>query len=144
MNYALIGLATNIPQGGVLLQKVVTEIESMTPVSCFSDCYETEPVGEDSMGTSVYINCIGVIGTEKHFDTLRLLFKERERAAGRTSLSKVNGIIPLDIDIITWNNEIKKPQDLIRNYVQMGIVHLLSTGCDESAYLKYFLNTNTE
>ena len=47
--------------------------------------------------------------------------KEIETQQGRTSLSKQTGIIPIDIDIVVWNDEVMRPRDLQHEYMQKGL-----------------------
>ena len=45
------------------------------------------------------------------------IFKEIEKEMGRTFYSKIEGKIPIDIDLIIWNNEIVHP-----DYQRFGFV----------------------
>ena len=56
-----------------------------------------------------------------------ILFKQIEQQSGRTPESKNNGIIPLDIDLLQWNDTILKPEDFRRPYVQSGLLSLSTT-----------------
>lgn len=47
-----------------------------------------------------------------------------ETEAGRTPESKKTNQIPLDLDIIIWNKEVKKPRDLSYEFVLKGIEEL--------------------
>ena len=51
-----------------------------------------------------------------------------ERQAGRTPESKQLGIIPLDIDILTYDNQVIKAEDLRKKYVQLILRSLPDTG----------------
>jgi len=53
------------------------------------------------------------------------LLKAIEKAAGRSKELKAVGIIPIDIDLIQWNDLVLKPEDLTRSYVRKGLDELL-------------------
>ena len=44
-----------------------------------------------------------------------------EENAGRTPESKAQGIVPLDIDVLKWNNDILKPADMERDYIREAL-----------------------
>lgn len=45
---------------------------------------------------------------------------EYENVCGRTPASKQTGEIPMDIDIIIWNDEIIRPNDYEHEYFKIG------------------------
>ena len=47
-----------------------------------------------------------------------------EKAAGRFPQSKLSGEVPLDIDIVVWNDEVKRPRDMVQDYMQIGLLEL--------------------
>ena len=57
-------------------------------------------------------------------DELHALFKQIERRMGRTAEGKRQGIIPIDIDLIRWNDHLLKPDDYRRDYVQEALAQL--------------------
>ncbi|MCP9612472.1 2-amino-4-hydroxy-6-hydroxymethyldihydropteridine diphosphokinase [Coprobacter tertius] len=122
INRAIIGLASNIKGGMLLVKKSCQEIKAITVSAKFSSCYETVPVS--SIPQPNYHNCVGIIETEWDFDHLRERFKEMEKAAGRHPDSKRQGEIPLDIDIVVWNDEVVKPRDMLQDYMQIGLLEL--------------------
>ena len=52
--------------------------------------------------------------------------KELEREAGRTPEQRATRPeeIPIDIDLITWDEKILKPRDLSRPYLRLGLTEL--------------------
>lgn len=67
-----------------------------------------------------YLNAVIMGYVSVDYDELRLLLKQYEKNCGRNIDSKRNGIIPIDIDIVVWNDEILKKQDFNQSYFQIG------------------------
>jgi len=63
---------------------------------------DTEPVGADSVPD--FNNIALKISTNKPREETVAIFKQIEREAGRRADSKLTGIIPIDIDLIFWND----------------------------------------
>ena len=55
----------------------------------------------------------------------RRLLEDLEEEAGRTPEGKHQGIVPLDIDVLQWNEQILKPADMKRDYVREALRSLL-------------------
>lgn len=53
-----------------------------------------------------------------------LYLKSIEREAGRTSEEKKQEIVRLDIDLLSWDNRVYKPEDLKRDYIVRGLEEL--------------------
>jgi 2-amino-4-hydroxy-6-hydroxymethyldihydropteridine diphosphokinase len=53
------------------------------------------------------------------------MLKDLEEEAGRTPEGKHQGIVPLDIDVLQWNEQILKPADMKRDYVREALRSLL-------------------
>lgn len=67
-----------------------------------------------------YLNAV-MKGNCKHdFDTVMKKVKEYENVCGRTPASKLTGNIPMDLDIIIWNDEVVRPVDFEKDYFQKG------------------------
>lgn len=83
---------------------------------------------EPARDNVIYQNCAALLTTEKEIEEVKALFKDMERQAGRTPESKRLGIIPLDIDILTYDNQVIKAEDLRKKYVQLILRSLPDTG----------------
>ncbi|WP_455497833.1 2-amino-4-hydroxy-6-hydroxymethyldihydropteridine diphosphokinase [Coprobacter sp.] len=122
MNKAIIGLGSNVPGGRLLIKKSCVEIREFVSSARFSSCYETVPVS--SVPQPNYQNCVGIVEAELEYEELFRIFKEMEKASGRTPGGKKIGVVPLDIDIVMWNDEVKKPRDMMQDYMQIGLMEL--------------------
>ena len=115
-------MGSNVKDGLSLLEECCKNVAAVTASSRFSTCYRTSPVG--SMPSPDYHNCVGIVETEWDYDRLHDAFKALEKAAGRTPESKCRGEVPLDIDIVVWNGEVKRPRDMEQAYIRIGLSQL--------------------
>ena len=59
-------------------------------------------------------------------EEVKAILKKIEKILGRTQEDKKRGIIAIDIDLLQWNHQVLKPDDLQREYIQKGIEAILS------------------
>lgn len=88
----------------------------------FSVPVYTEPIGAGLSG--LFLNQIIIAYTADQPDEVIRVLKQIERQVGRTPQDKLHGDIPIDIDLLQWNDLILKPDDLRREYVISGICSL--------------------
>lgn len=69
---------------------------------------------------SDYLNAVMTASTKLDLDDTIALMKQYEAVCGRTPVSKLQGVIPIDIDIVLWNNDVIRPNDFARQYFQRG------------------------
>lgn len=89
----------------------------------FSDIVYTEPIGEIQNG--LFLNQVAIAYTPECPEEINKAFKQMESRLGRTPESKGRGDIPIDIDLLRWNDRILKPDDLQREYVK-SLLHTIS------------------
>lgn len=92
-----------------------------------SDRMYTAPI--DCPQTGTFLNQVAVGYTVRSCPELKAAFKQIERLLGRTPESKRDGVIPIDIDLLQWNEEVLKPSDMQRDYVVAGLVCLMEKTC---------------
>lgn len=119
MAKALISLGANTPDKKKRLDDAIVAIAQIAGIKAQTPIYETP--AEGSTATLPYANALILIETEAEYDELRATFKQWEAQAGRTPESKAQGIIPLDVDIITWNDMVIKERDMEFNYMKKGL-----------------------
>lgn len=88
----------------------------------FSNEMETEAIGEIFL--SPFSNQVAILSTPLSADEVRLFLKHIEAENGRLPSDKTNGIVKLDIDLLSHNGHIYKPLDLEKEYVQKGLKEL--------------------
>ena len=119
MTKALISLGANTPDKKQRLTDTIDAIARIAKIVANTPIYETP--AEGSTATKPYANALILIETEAEYDELSATFKQWEAQAGRTPESKAQGIIPLDVDIITWNDMVIKERDMEFNYMKKGL-----------------------
>lgn len=119
MSKALLSLGANTPNKHTMLTDTIDRIKELVEVTELTPVYETP--AEGSITAPPYANALLTIYTDIDYTTLHDTFKEWERAAGRTPQMKLQGIVPLDIDIISWNDTLLKERDMEFAYMQRGL-----------------------
>lgn len=122
MNHGIISLGSNVPDKKRILLHAITAlgvnvIEATPPYM--------DP--EDNDNRKPYLNIVALIETTMDFDSLLDSFKKQETEAGRTPAGKISGEIPLDIDIVVFNDNIIRPEDYRRPYFTRGYRMLRNT-----------------
>ena len=123
MNHALISLAANVEKKETTIAHALRLIESYCVILNQTPVYRSEAAGESQQPS--YANALLQVETDQEYEELRRRFKSLEHDAGRTPASKERGIIPLDIDIISWNETLLKNKDMEYDYMKKGL-HLLA------------------
>ena len=76
---------------------------------------------EGDIPQPAYINQAAVFHTDLSAEKVVGLLKNLERENGRTRFSKDEGKVPLDIDLLTYDNNILKPSDLEKSFVRQAV-----------------------
>ena len=85
----------------------------------FSNSVYTEPIG--LTGSAPFLNQVAVAYTSEQPDGIKHLLKRIEYKLQHMPDDKNFGIVPIDIDLLQWNELILKPDDLRRDYIIEGI-----------------------
>lgn len=107
----------------VNITKAVETLSGMFPGILWGETVVTPAEGL-SFPVPDYHNCAAVFSTDIDIAGLRQRFKEIEKACGRGSDSKSTGIVPLDIDLLKYDGQILKPQDMQTDYVRQSLFSL--------------------
>ena len=67
-----------------------------------------------------YLNAVMTATTKQDLESTIALMKQYESVCGRTPASKLQGVIPIDIDIVMWNDDVIRPGDFAQQYFQRG------------------------
>ena len=90
----------------------------------FSAEMTTEAIGDKFL--SPFSNQVAKIETSLTSEEIRNLLKQIEKDNGRLPEDKANGIVKLDIDLLTFDDLVLKPNDLEKDFVLEGISALQS------------------
>ena len=85
----------------------------------FGELMETQAIG--SGFHSPFSNQLARFTTTLSSESVHNLFKELERRCGRIPEDKAQGVVKLDIDLLTFDNKVLKPEDMKREYIRRGI-----------------------
>lgn len=86
-----------------------------------------EPMYTKSMGVSVsptFLNIVAVGYTRTSYEDTRASIKQIEALMGRKKEDKETGRIPIDIDILQWDDKVLKPADLNYSFVKESLAFL--------------------
>ena len=90
----------------------------------FSEEMTTDAIGNKFL--SPFSNQVAKIETSLTSEEIRKLLKQIEQNNGRVPEDKEHGIVKLDIDLLTFDDLILKPNDLEKDFVIKGISSLQS------------------
>jgi 2-amino-4-hydroxy-6-hydroxymethyldihydropteridine diphosphokinase len=102
MNTALVMIGSNM-DADKHLPLVLHKMASDFTIEMTSNCITSEPIGEKYK--SPFYNKAVRITSSLSLECTILKFKEIEKELGRTPDSKKSGLIPIDIDLIFWNEQ---------------------------------------
>lgn len=83
---------------------------------------DTEAIGSGFL--SPFSNQVALLHTHLSAEEVRFILKQIEQQNGRLPEDKMKGIVKLDIDLLMYDNDILKPKDLEKDFVQEGIQSL--------------------
>lgn len=121
-NVFIVGIGSNSFDRESQMKKTIEFITNSFENIYVSEIYETPAEnGKDAP----YINAVLVATTEKEMVDVNAIIKQWECNCGRTTMSKLEGIIPIDIDIVTWNEDVVRPKDFSKTYFTKGLLQLI-------------------
>lgn len=118
MNQIIIALGSNeLPE--LHMEEATAELNNLFSSIHWSPAVYTEPIA--CLRPFPFLNRVAIAETSLDVEELHNVFKVLEKKLGRLSTSKQTGIIPIDIDLIQWNQQLLKPNDYDRVYVQEAL-----------------------
>lgn len=104
------------------MQKAEVELRENFPGIKFSKPVYTDPIGTNY--TTPFLNKVAVAYTGDRPEEIIVCFKLIEQVLGRTPADKHIGIIPIDIDLLQWNDQVLKKGEMKQSYVVEGVKSL--------------------
>lgn len=135
MNKGLISIGSNKDKElnlGICQNLLKMEFEDIT----FSKTSITEPYG--NVYKDDFLNQLIFIYTEKDKDCIISVLKALEQKMGRLVTDKTDGKVIIDIDLIIWNDQILKPEDMKREYIRDLLPDLLTKIEDKPSTTTHF------
>lgn len=123
MNSLILSLGTNSPDREWQMSHAINRMKQIFRKTLVSEVYE---VPAHNGVDAPYLNAVMVATTNMDIEEVTAAVKQWETLCGRTPASKQQGVIPIDIDVVVWNDEVLRPVDYSRSYVSIGISRLLT------------------
>ena len=117
MNNVVLCIGSNTPGRGDIISTVISKLRIFMKNMRQSSVYECET--HSGIGNT-YFNTVVKCETSLTFDEIYDFTKAMEREMGRTPESKITGVMPLDIDIVLWNETVIHPQDFTLYHFRHG------------------------
>ena len=115
MHKTILGIGTNT-DARFNMKQATDYLRYYFPNIKFTSTMETKPYGEKF--TTPFVNALAYFKTDLSKPEILQQLKTIEKTMGRLPSHKEEGIIIIDIDLMQWNNEILKPKDFERHYIQ--------------------------
>lgn len=96
--------------------------EILSNVRFTTECW-TAPLGHHPSPDD-YLNQLAAAQTELDESTLTQRLKQTEQALGRTPEARNQGIVPIDLDILSFDGQRRHPADWQRPYVKQLVREL--------------------
>lgn len=118
---AILVLGSNFGKREAAIRKALDCLSEVCSLLKMSDIYESP----DYFGSfRKYANLVVEIETEKEELLINNIVKKIEKTLGRTKESRERGEVIIDIDIVIWNNEIRRHADYNSTYFKKGYLQL--------------------
>lgn len=110
-------LGSNTRDARMRIARAIESLSRQLTVVKTSEAY----INDDDTGRGApYLNMVARCITTMPLDRLADMLADLETEGGRTSSSKADAVMPLDIDIVVWDNDIVSPHDFSRPYFTTG------------------------
>lgn len=103
------------------LKNAEDSLRHLFPEIEWGEIVETEP--EKIENPQLFLNRAVRFRTSMTMAEVRNVLKQIEQTNGRTPDSKKEGRIPLDIDLLSYDQQILKPEDWQKEYVRQAFRH---------------------
>lgn len=96
------------------------ELKELFPDIVFGKRMVTTPLYFKS-NMEMFINQVCLFHSAMTVKEIKIYLRSIEIQAGRLPSDKEKELVKLDIDLLMYDNEIIKPKDMVRDYIQQGI-----------------------
>lgn len=125
MGKMVLSIGSNSSDREWQMSQTIKRLRENFKVVAVSEIYETEAVnGVDAP----YLNAVAVASTSMTYEDVLSFTKQWETICGRTPASKLQGVIPVDLDVVVWDGEIKRERDYEHEYFARGYKQLIDDG----------------
>lgn len=125
LHKAVLGIGTNrTEKPRVIITAIIESLGKQGRVISRSSIYTTRPYGKEDPDLPWYTNAVVGIMTDLTFDDFESCLKSIEEGMGRSRKTD-NSDVAADIDIVIWDGETIRPQEIDRDYFAIGYKELL-------------------
>ena len=117
MNRVVLSLGSNCTDRYSQMNNCVVWLSNIINDIKVSSVYSTPAL---NVKDNDYLNAVVEGFVVCDFDTLKEELKDYEKICGRTAQSKLVGVVPIDIDIVIWNDDVVKIGDYEQSYFKIG------------------------
>lgn len=117
MNHFVVSIGSNSLDKDKRVNECFKWLEKSYRSCIFSTSYITKALNGKDFD---YVNAVASFDSDKELDLIVKELKDYERLCGRTPQCKINGSIPIDIDVVVYNREILRKKDFDCDYFQLG------------------------
>lgn len=118
---ALLSIGSNLQNAYEYVAEAILFLKSSFNVKKCSDIYFTPEINGKQQ---LYANAVLLLDTSLSCEELDLLLKNYEVEKGRTNECRVQNIVPIDLDIVIYNETILRPRDYSAQFFQIGFKEL--------------------
>ncbi len=120
----VLSLGSNI---GSRADNISAALSALTRIGVVCSGVSPEVESPDDTGRgNAYINVAVECHTDLSLQSLKSHISEIERQCGRVPSSKATGLMPIDIDIVIWDDEVVSRYDFERPYFKECMNQLLN------------------
>ena len=119
LSKVLICIGSNWGDRFATVRDAITILSGTTAGIRSSSIYET-PAAGNLPDSPPYMNAVVEAKVECSCEELQRKLKQMEINAGRNAECRRLGRVPLDMDIVEFENKILRPEDFMQSYYRMG------------------------
>lgn len=117
MKKVVIGIGSNVESRDSNVADAIKWLESVLESVTASTVYATQPEGD---ARYPYANAVVAGLTDKSQSDFTSLLKDYESACGRTPELKALDIVPVDLDLVVYDDAVLRPGDFQARYFTIG------------------------
>lgn len=127
MVHCILGLGSNDGDRECHLRNALNFLAEICETAYYSTDYESPALsGGIAVNKPHYLNSVAVVDFNGDLPTLEAMLKACEVMEGRTAAARLEGRVPLDIDIVVADGKILRPKDFHLFFFRRGYEELVS------------------
>lgn len=121
LHRVVIGIGSNTADSRANVEEAVGWCKMFFNTTVCSTLYSTRPYGAKACSVGFdYTNAVVIATTDLDAKTVNESLKRYETQHGRDSVSRVSGIVTIDLDLVIYDDMVMRPQEINREYFAKG------------------------